>query len=114
MDRTDILQLGETIAKTSPNLRVAFNEEDKTADFQSEAAHFIKANGNRVGRDLELYGWMGEKVVGWQGTLPMILEEVLMPIKAEFPDAYRAGSKIMMKWGESVYPDHIAEWKELF
>jgi len=96
-------------------LRVAFKEGDQSDERRDEAAHFLKLDGRRIGRDIELYGFMGEGPLGWQETLVMFLQEVLMPFANVLPESFdKAGGKLCIL-GEEVYPSClIADWRDLF
>lgn len=55
-----MIQIAKTASENSGGkLRLAYNEEDMTTD-KAEAGHFFKFNEKRLGRDIELYGFMCE------------------------------------------------------
>jgi len=63
--RAALLGVAENaIAASDGRLRIAFNEEDQTEEFREEAQRFIKLDGKRLGRDIELYGFMGADIMG--------------------------------------------------
>lgn len=95
---------------------MAYQEEDATADKALDAAHFIKVDGRRIGRDIELYGFMGDSLVGWERTLAQFLEEVLLPVKGcGLANAYAAAGEQLKSLGHKIYPSQLhAEWDALF
>jgi hypothetical protein len=114
--RKELLRIAEVAVQHSgERLRLAHNEDDASENFVADAAHFIKFDGKRVGRDVELYGMMGELVEGWQSTLVRFLEEVLMPLKRELPESYAKAGEALRILGESVYPAEILQdWRGIF
>jgi hypothetical protein len=94
-------------------LRVAHNEEDQTADPQPEAAHFLKLDGKRLGRDLELYAFM-VKLAG-AAALADFIAEVLIRLRGELPGAYAAAAADFKTHGRAhVPPDMRDAWNKLF
>ena len=76
-----ILDFGYGIARASNGrIRVAHNELENSKDREIGAAHFLKLDEKRLGRDLELYGFMGE-IEGQKGVMIRLLEELCLPIK---------------------------------
>lgn len=113
--RQELFDLATALAAASPEvLRVACNEEDKTTAAARDAAHFFKLNEQRLGRDLELYGFMGEKLEGWESTLVRFLEEVVLPLKKVAPAAYAVACEKLKEMGKKVYSaDLQPQWEEL-
>ncbi len=110
----ELIDLATALAQASPEvLRVAYNEDDKTTSVEKEAAHFLKLNERRLGRDLELYDFMG-KVEGWEITLADFLEEVVLPLKKVAPAAYTVACEKLKEMGKKVYSTNLySEWEEL-
>jgi len=95
-------------------LRLAENEADASAIEEPEAAHFLKADGRRLGRDIEIYGLMGE-AVGWEMALTIFLEEVVLPIITFSRESYDAASADLRDLGLKVFPEDLREqWRNLF
>ncbi|MFH1233679.1 MAG: hypothetical protein V1649_03460 [Patescibacteria group bacterium] len=115
-NRAKLFEIAKTAVQYSgDHLRLAFNEEDGSEKFVSDAAHFLKLDGKRLGRDIELYGFMGDSIAGWQQTLAMFLEEILLPLKSMLPESYAKAGEALRTLGELVYPDDIIQqWRELF
>lgn len=102
------------IEASNGRLRIALHEEDQSDDFVPDAQRFLKFDEKRLGRDIELYGFMGDSAMGWQQLLPTFLEEVLLPIKSKLPDSYSRAATKLRELGEEVYPPDIQQrWAEL-
>lgn len=111
----EILKIADVAVRHSGGrLRLAKSEQDDSTKSEPEAGHFLKLDRKRLGRDIALYSFMGE-FGGWEGILPMILEEILLPLRFTLPESYNEASKLLRELGESVYPEHlIEEWRHLF
>src|SRR3989338_10240222 len=84
--RAELLKIAElAVQHSGGRLRLAFNEEDESEEFIGGAARFLKLDGKRLGRDIELYGFMGDDIVGWRQTLPVVLEGSIFSLKGELP-----------------------------
>lgn len=117
MQRKDLFDLAEAIvAESKGRAVIAFQEDDQSKKKVEDAAHFIKVDGKRVGRDIELYGFMGDSLMGWKALLPDLISEVLMPIKAMgLTKCYKVGAEKLKTMGHEVYSaDMHAEWDALF
>ena len=113
--RQELIDLATALAAASPEvLRVAHNEDDKTTTAAKDAAHFLKLNELRLGRDLELYGFMGEEMMGWQSALTDFLKEVVLPLKSAAPAAYAVACEKLKEMGKKVYSaDLQPQWEEI-
>lgn len=113
--RQELIVLASALASASPGvLRVAHNEENKTTDVVKDAGHFLKLNEQRLGRDLELYGFMGEKVMGWPTALTHFLAEVVLPLKGVAPASYTLACERLKEMGKKVYsPEMQVKWEEI-
>ena len=109
--RQTLIGIGSAIADADKKmLRLAQHEGDDNSEPCLEAGRFLKLDGKRLGRDLELYGFMSQ-VMGWQQLLPMFLLEVIMPLKQIAPMAYSKGCEGLREMGEKVYsPELQSEW----
>lgn len=114
--RAELLKIAEIAVQYSGGrLRLAFNEEDENKEFVGGAARFLKLDEKRLGRDIELYGFMGDDIVGWQQVLAMFLQEILLPLKSKLPKSYAKAGEALRKLGESVYPENmLRQWRDLF
>lgn len=99
--RAELLKIAEiAIQHSGGRLRLAFNEEDESEEFVGGAARFLKLDGKRLGRDVELYGFMGDKIIGWQQTFAMFLEEIVLPLKSVLPESYAKAGEALRALGE--------------
>lgn len=95
-------------------LRIAHNEEDISKGADKEAAHFLKLDGRRLGRDVELYAWMME-LQGDAATLADYIMEVLIPVEQAIPEAGRHMAVFLKAEGRAfVPPEHVEAWNGLF
>ena len=110
-----LLKIAETTAQQSGGrLRLAFNEEDETTELCSEASHFLKFDEKRLGRDIELYGFMSE-FAGQMSILASFLMEIILPLRADLFDSYKEASDQVRILGESICtPDILESWRQLF
>lgn len=111
--KDDLIALAKVlVAKSDGHLRLAFNEDDITEAKVADAAHFLKLDGRRVGRDIELYGFMS-KVAGNAMAVTDFLAEVLLPIQSTCVESFRVGLEAM-RGLVGVFPnDRRAEWLEM-
>jgi len=94
-------------------LRLVEHEENKSEKHTPEAASFLKLNGRRLGRDLEVYAFMG-KCAGEEQLLVSLLEELLLQVK-DSALSYEKGSEYLKAWGHKVFDEDIlSTWDELF
>lgn len=117
MDREEVKKkifgLAECLVKESDGeIRLAFHEADESKTYEGEAAHFLKHNEKRIGRDLELYAFMSE-VAGIGDMLTRLLQEVLWKLK-EVVSAYGAAMEYMKLWGLDVFPEKLhKDWESI-
>jgi hypothetical protein len=78
--------------------------------------HFLKLDGERIGRDIEFYEDFGDTTQGWQVALLKFSSDIFMRVKAELPEkSHTEAGKALLLLGESVFPeDLIAHWKNIF
>lgn len=95
-------------------IRLAFNEKDRTSECDPEAAHFLKLNEVRLGRDLEVYKFMG-RMMGWEFPILHFLEEVVLPLKSNAHESYTKASEALRELGEKLFPEErLADWRAIF
>jgi hypothetical protein len=111
-----LLRIAETaVAHSGGRLRIAISEADDNESLQPAAARFLKLDGKRLGRDIELYDFLGRTIVGWPVTLAEFLLETLAPVKTTLPESYHHAGEALKQLGRSVYPaDACAEWDACF
>jgi hypothetical protein len=109
-----VMDTGRRAAQAEPQrLKVAFHEANEPADPQPVAAHYLVLDGQRLGRDLELYEVMGG-IVGWPRTLPLMLTEIVLPLRHAAPDAAKIFAKALENKGREFYPEELFdEWKDI-
>lgn len=114
--RAELMKIAEMAVQCSDGcLRMAYNEEDESKDHVADAAHFLKLDEKRLGRDIELYGFMGDGPFGWEETLAMFLEEILLRLRNRCPESYEKAGDMLRTLGESVYSaEYIKLWRDLF
>lgn len=105
-----IRALAKSLCDSDQQLRIVKNEEDDSEKPQLEAATFVKMNGKRIGRDLELYNFMSE-FMGKGGAVASVLEELVLPMKKSAPKAFEAGIAQLRTF--DVFDDKQGEWDEL-
>jgi hypothetical protein len=119
--RDKLLKLTEAMAAAAPDrLRLAHREEDATTREVKDAAHFLKIDGRRCGRDIELYGFMGElygtmgeKRGDWNAIIDFTAE-VGLPVKNVAPAAYAVAAEQLKVFArEYLEGDELAEWETL-
>jgi hypothetical protein len=114
----ELLKIAETAVEASEGrLRIAAHEEDESEEINYTGGRFLKLDGKRLGRDIELYAFMGEmsESSGWNAILPMFLEEVLLEFQGELPESYASACEKLQALGKLVYKGkQLQEWNELF
>lgn len=112
----ELLCMAEAAAEASEGrLRLVHHEQDDSEDIAYGAARFLKFDGRRLGRDIELYEFMGEGPAGWESTLPMVLEEVVFLLQNELPISYGKASQELKTIGEEVYKGEVLDaWERFF
>lgn len=93
------------------NARIAHNEANDSSEAEPEAAHFLKVNGKRVGRDLELYNFMA--VIAKDSTPPLTdyLGEVVLTANVAIPGLLSHVSDTLKNEAvQFVAPEHRSGW----
>jgi hypothetical protein len=100
-------------------LQIVKNEEDATTAYNPEAATFLKLHRERLGRDLELYAFMG-KIEGDKVLLTRLLEELVLPLRrlhvggTPSREAFEAGINTLRAMGIRTFEGGTgARWSEL-
>lgn len=74
----------------------------------------LELDGNRLGRDFNVYKFY-TKISGWHSVLPIIVDEILIPLKELLPESYAAAAPLLCKLGETVYQaELLPAWRDLF
>jgi len=108
VDQKNIRVLFEALAVAEPRLKVVESEMSDSPEPDRDAETFLKLDGKRWGRDIELYVSMIE-FIGPLGVAASLLEEVIMPLKESSPEAYIKGIEMLREFDVGEEP---AEWRE--
>jgi len=113
--RQEFFKMAEAaVSSSGGRLRLAFREEDDNDKPQREAAHFLKLDGKRLGRDIEVYQFM-LVVMTPEDALPFLLEEILYPIAKILPESWKNAGEVLRQMGVSVLDEQlIVHWNALF
>lgn len=111
----DLIALARGMAQASAGrLRVVRNEADADGSHVPDAATFLKLDGARLGRDLELYRFMSV-IQGWPATLADLAAEVVLPLRSPAPEAYRHAVDALLDAGPRLLPPHLVDdWENIF
>ncbi|MEI6154763.1 MAG: hypothetical protein WCQ90_11820, partial [Deltaproteobacteria bacterium] len=86
--------LFDCLAYNEPRLKVVQQEQPDSSEPDPDAETFLKYDGIRWGRDLELYASF-VKVIGPRGLVATLLEEIVLPLKELSPLAFVKGIELM-------------------
>lgn len=94
-------------------LAIVFGEADDSAASESEAAHFLKIDGRRHGRDIEVYAFLA-KLEGEPAALVRFVEELVLPLEG-VPASHAVGLQGAEALGPRFFEDEtlLAEWAGL-
>lgn len=101
--------LFESLAGTDPRVKIVRAEQWDTIEPDPDAETFLKFDGKRWGRDLELYVSVID-LIGPRGVAATLLEEIIIPLKEPAPAAYVKGIEILREY--DIGEDQNA-WREL-
>jgi hypothetical protein len=93
-DEAGIRALFDCLAGNEPRLKVVQREQPDSAQLDPRAETFLKYDGNRWGRDLELYASVWE-ITGPACVAGTLLEEIVLPLKASSPGAFAKGVEML-------------------
>jgi len=107
--REKLLAIAKEVA-TYPDIELVCHEEDDSTAENKEAAHFLKYKGKRIGRDIEVYAFMG-KISSEIEMLCDFLSEIVFSLNLH--DSKAAES--IFRWGLMILPqDKWDDWGDLF
>lgn len=101
--------LFEALAEVEPRITVVDAQQWDRPDPDPDAETFLKLNGRRWGRDLQLYASVIE-LIGPRGVAATLLEEIIVPLKEISPVAYAKGIEIVREFDVGEDP---AKWREM-
>ena len=108
--RKRLLDIAAAIAMQNTDIRLAYSEEDDSAVINEDALHFLKHKEKRVGRDIEMYTFMG-KIEGEIAMLCDFIAEVLFPLNQQNSLAAQA----VRDWGcELIDAESWDDWYACF
>lgn len=116
MDRKcDLMAITKSLAEMTDRLELVCQEEDDSKDFAEDANYFLKLDGKRLGRDIKLYEFFGNEIMGWERGLVFFLEEVILPLQPQgLTNCYKMGIEALDKLGQQVYTGKkLKEWDDL-
>ncbi len=94
LNEEGIRVLFDCLAYNEPRLEVVQQEQPDSPEPDPDAETFLKYDGIRWGRDLELYASF-VKVIGPRGLVATLLEEIVLPLKELSPLAFVKGIELM-------------------
>lgn len=105
-----LVEISCAMVQSDPDqLRIAHSEEDTSVDHQSETGDFLKLNGRRLGRDLQLYDFMaklGSESQAWAD----FLTSVVLPLQKKSP-AYQTALNHLLNI--KTFGDMQEQWEEM-
>ena len=93
-DEEGIRVLFDCLAYNEPRLKVVQQEQPDSSEPDLDAETFLKYDGIRWGRDLELYASF-VKIIEPRGLAATLLEEIILPLKKLSPLAFFKGIELM-------------------
>lgn len=115
LTKEHISQIAEMLQEVSRGeVRIAYQEEDQSTDEALTAHHFIKVNGKRLGRDIEVYAFM-LKVVGPEQVLLELYEHWVLPLKG-VGQCFPKGSRAIYECGAQHFAERgiLSDWQKVF
>lgn len=109
INEKSIRVLFEALAEVEPRLKLVRSEEWDSPQPDPDAEAFLKLDGKRWGRDIELYVSVIE-LIGSRGVAATLLEEIIIPLKETSPGAYTKAIEIMRDFDTGENP---AEWRQM-
>ena len=109
LNEEGIRVLFDCLANNEPRLKVVQQEQPDSAEPDPDAETFLKYDGSRWGRDLELYASV-LKIIEPRALAATLLEEIFLPLKESSPQAFAKGIETLS--GYDVGEDPGA-WQEM-
>ncbi len=108
LNEKGIRTLFDRLTDSEPRLKVVQQEQSDSPQADPDAETFLKLDGRRWGRDLELYASVYD-IIGPIGLAATLLEEIILPLKELSPQAFTAGIEMMRAYDVGEDP---AIWQE--
>lgn len=109
LNEEGIRVLFDRLADNEPRLKVVKQEQLDSSEPDPDAETFLKYDGSRWGRDLELYVSIAD-IVGQRGLAATLLEEIILPLKKSSPQAFAKGIELMRGYDIGENP---LVWQEM-
>jgi len=109
LNEQGIRVLFECLAENEPRLRVVQQEQPESAEPDPDAETFLKLDGKRWGRDLELYASVLD-ILGPRGLAATLLEEIILPLRGSSPQAFAKAIEMMRDYDVGEDPK---AWHEM-
>jgi len=103
LNEEGIRALFDCLAYNEPRLKVVQQEQPDSSEPDPDAETFLKYDGIRWGRDLELYASF-VKIIEPRGLAATLLEEIVLPLKELSPLAFAKGIELMRGYDIVEYP----------
>jgi hypothetical protein len=94
LNEEGIRVLFDCLANNEPLLKVVQQEQPDSSEPDPDAETFLKYDGSRWGRDLELYASF-MKILEPRVLAATLLEEIILPLKESSPQAFAKGIEAM-------------------
>lgn len=108
-DEKGVRVLFDCLAENEPRIRVVQQEQSHSPEPDPDAETFLKYDGMRWGRDLELYASV-IRMIGPRGVAATLLEEIVLPLKKGSPQAFTKAIEVMHDYDVGEVP---AVWHEM-
>ena len=109
----DLMAICDKVSAASDGrVSLVFGEKDDSSGSEPEAAHFLKLDGKRIGRDIELV-MMLSRLSGPAYAASDFLESMLI-LSSSVPAAYKAVEPELIALKKYFEPQHQDAWDDLF
>ena len=109
LNEEGIRVLFDCLANNEPRLKVVHQEQPDSSEPDPDAETFLKYDGSRWGRDLELYASF-LKIIEPRTLAATLLEEIFLPLKESSPQAFAKGIEAMSNYDVGEDP---GAWQEM-
>lgn len=99
-------------AASGDRIHLVFGEKDSSGEEQDDAAHFLKMDGRRIGRDIEQFAMLSKIT-----SIPFAAADflaVMLGVSASLPAAYKAVEPDLRSLKKYFAEEYQKDWDELF
>lgn len=108
-----LMSICQKMEEVSPRIRLAYSEEDNTEYAKIESAHFVKLDGKRIGRDIEIYGTLS--LIASPAFALAEFAQMVSLIKAKgCSDAYEAVRHECSGLEDLMEEKFRSDWRDIF